>query len=111
MDLYRVDAVEFEHCPSCKGFFLDKAEGGVLAALEKLDAESPFEVRGATGARFAAPVADAQSRAIEESRAESTRSWFKDLVRDILGSRSNSAAIQGDYIVAENRRRRFLGRK
>lgn len=87
MDVYAMgsgtDAIEFEHCPRCKGFFLDKGEG---AALDALDAA---EVRGATGARFEQPPEaglDRQALAIAQSREGSGKSFFMDFVTDCLRS-------------------------
>lgn len=105
MDVYTMGsaehAIEFEHCPECKGFFLDKGEG---PALDALDAA---EITGASGARFTAPPgADRQSQAVEQARSASSRSFFQDFVGDCLKFAAQGVAVVGTDIVDHRRRRR-----
>lgn len=96
-------SIEFEHCPTCKGFFLDHGEGAALDALESRD------VTTGSGARFSAPPAvDRQSIAIDQARADGGKGFFETFVTDLF----TSAARGGQVLDANGRkarRRRFFG--
>lgn len=108
MNLYTIGdgshAIEFEHCPACQGYFLDKGEG---PALEALDALEGVEVTSGTGARFEAPpMLDNQSLAADRIRATGTRSFFRDFVVYCLEIAAQGVIVVGAGTAASRHRRR-----
>ena len=97
------DAIEFEHCPQCRGIFLDRGEDEELEAAAGNGAG--FTTAG--GARFSAPPSvDRQAQAIEAARAEKDRGLFATFFRDLV---SGTGEVLRDG--AEMTRRRRWGRR
>lgn len=97
MELYRVGegelAVEVDYCPACGGFFLDAQEDVALLDLAR-GVERAIETE--TGARFAAPPAEAHGEVVSGAR---TRSAFEEMMRGVF-----------DGMVEHQRRKRIVAR-
>lgn len=96
------DAIEFEHCPGCRGIFLDRGEDQELEDVAGRDAG----FTSATGARFSAPpTVDRQALAVDAARSEKDRGLLATFFRDLIAG-TGEVLRDGDTT-----RRRRWGRR